>query len=133
MNSFELGLRRAIITGAASAYTAGLPTPDSPAESAVEGSSFQQLLDENLAQKSGIVFSKHALKRVADHNIELSDANLDRLNRGVRLAETKNLDDTLILVDSAAFLVNVKSNTVITALNKAQDSVFTNIDGTVIV
>ena len=36
------------------------------------------------------------------------------------------------MVDSLAFIVNVKNNTVITAVNDVKDAVFTNIDGAVI-
>jgi hypothetical protein len=36
------------------------------------------------------------------------------------------------MVDDLAFIVNIKSNTVVTALGDSSDSVFTNIDGAVI-
>ena len=36
------------------------------------------------------------------------------------------------MVDNLAFIVNVKNNTVVTALGDSSDSVFTNIDGAVI-
>jgi len=39
----------------------------------------------------------------------------------------------LVLVDDIAFIVNTKSNTVVTAVNEAEEKVFTNIDGTVII
>lgn len=98
-------------------------------------SSFAEILQQQLKEESGVNFSKHAAKRVADHQIELDDDSLNRLNEGVRLAEEKNLDDTLILVGSTAFVVNVKNNTVITAMNSKEikGNVFTNINGTVIV
>ena len=40
-----------------------------------------------------------------------------------------------MLVDDLAFIVNVKNNTVITAMDQAEtgESVFTNIDGAVII
>jgi len=38
----------------------------------------------------------------------------------------------LVMVDDLAFIVNVKNNTVITAVNDMTDSIFTNIDGAVI-
>ena len=46
-----------------------------------------------------------------------------------------DLEAPLILVGSTAFLVSVKNNTVITAVDSASagGNVFTNIDGTVIV
>jgi GTP-dependent phosphoenolpyruvate carboxykinase len=36
------------------------------------------------------------------------------------------------MVDDLAFIVNVKNNTVVTAVNDSENGVFTNIDGAVI-
>ena len=82
----------------------------------------------------GVNFSKHAMNRVLQRNIDISEENLTRLNEGIRLAEEKGLDDTLILIDSAAYIVSVKNNMVITtvASDELQGNVFTNIDGTVV-
>lgn len=100
-----------------------------------QGPSFEDVLSEQLAKTGGVEFSKHAIKRVAEHNMTLDAQQLERLNKGVQMAGEKNLDDTLILVGSAAFLVNVRNNTVITAVESGsiQGNVFTNIDGAVIV
>ena len=59
---------------------------------------------------------------------------LDRLNRAVELAEQKGSNDALVIVDTAAFLVSVKNNKVITAMNTGEmtGNCFTNIDSTVI-
>lgn len=135
MNSLDFKLRSAITTGLASPVGAVPVTQDGARASNGSETSFRDILSESLASRSEVNFSKHAIKRALNHNIELSDEYLERLNRGVRLAGEKNLDDTLILIDKTAFLVNVKNNTVITAVSSrdSQDSVFTNIDGTVIV
>ena len=60
---------------------------------------------------------------------------MERLNSGVKIAREKGLDDTLILVDSAAYIVSVKNNMVITTVSNQEliGNCFTNIDGTVIV
>ena len=75
------------------------------------------------------------MNRVMERNIDLSDENIERLNEGVKLAGEKGLDDTLILLDNAAFIVSVRNNTVITTVNKEEmtGNVFTNIDGTVVI
>lgn len=80
-------------------------------------------------------FSKHAANRLVDRNISLSNEQLERLNGATKMAEEKGIKDSLVLVDSYAFIVNVPNNTVITALDKSEtlDNVFTNIDGAVIV
>jgi len=98
--------------------------------------SFGEVLGQELEKaSSGVAFSKHAAQRAAQRSIDLSEASMARLNEGVRLAEQKGLNDTLILVDRTAFLVNVPNNTVITAVsgNELDGNVFTNIDGTVVI
>ena len=95
--------------------------------------SFQALLESK--QGSGVAFSKHAVNRVAERNIQLSENSLDRLGQGMKIAQKKGLNDTLILVDRTAFIVSVKNNKVITTVNgdELKGNVFTNIDGAVIV
>jgi len=79
-----------------------------------------------------VKFSKHANERLAMRNISLDDKQLERLEDGMNKAREKGLKDPLVMVDNIAFIVNIKSNTVVTAVNNANASVFTNIDGAVI-
>ena len=67
--------------------------------------------------------------------MDVSSENLERLNQGVKLAEEKGLKEPLILLDSTAFVVNVKNNKVITVVHEdgLKGAVFTNIDGTVMI
>lgn len=83
---------------------------------------------------SPVRFSKHASVRLDDRNIELSSEQLSRLNEGAQKANAKGINESLVLVDEIAFIVNIKNNTVITAMDQseAKDNVFTNIDGAVI-
>ena len=90
---------------------------------------------EALNQNSGVQFSKHAMERLNERNIDLSEDNkLDRLNKAVELAGEKGSDDALVMIDTTAFLVSVKNNRVITTLtaDDMQGNIFTNIDSTVI-
>ena len=84
--------------------------------------------------RNGVKFSKHAANRLSDRNIELSEGQINRLNSGTKQASQKGINESLVLVDDMAFIVNVKNNTVITAMDKnsSDDNVFTNIDGAVI-
>ncbi|MEM1485260.1 TIGR02530 family flagellar biosynthesis protein [Oscillospiraceae bacterium PP1C4] len=97
--------------------------------------SFQQMLKEQISRNSNLTFSKHAVSRMVERNVDLTDSSIARLNEGVRIAEEKGLNDTLILVDRTAFIVNIKNGTVITTVNQndSERNVFTNIDGTVII
>lgn len=99
------------------------------------GPSFQSILNGKLQQESGITFSKHAVARAEERNIDLSESSIARLQEGVRLAEEKGLNDTLILVDKTAFIVNIKNSKVITTVSHddLKGNVFTNIDGTVVI
>ena len=70
----------------------------------VPNQDFQNLLEERIRSNSSIEFSKHALKRVGERDIDLSLTQLERLNQGVALASAKGLHDPLILVDQTAFV-----------------------------
>lgn len=100
-----------------------------------EGLTFQDVLRQKAQYGSGsLKFSKHAMGRLADRNIELSDNQLERLESGTRKAEQKGIRDSLVIVDSLAFIVNVPNQTVVTAMDSTQtdESIFTNINGAVI-
>lgn len=79
-------------------------------------------------------FSKHATQRLESRNISLSDEQNTRLLNGVEKASAKGINESLVLVDSLAFIVNVPNKTVVTAMDQTetQSNVFTNIDGAVI-
>ena len=88
-----------------------------------------------LDNNSGVKFSKHAMDRITERNIDMSEGNrLDRLNKAVELAGEKGSDDALVMIDSTAFLVSIKNNKVITTLtaDDMRGNIFTNIDSTVI-
>ncbi len=105
---------------------------------AKNGPSFQDILTkktESTRQTGEIKFSKHAANRLVDRNIELTEEQVERLNLGAAKAEAKGINESLVIVDSLAFIVNVPNQTVITAMSQAEtdENVFTNIDGAVII
>ncbi|MCR4806219.1 MAG: flagellar protein [Lachnospiraceae bacterium] len=93
-----------------------------------EAKSFSEVFDS-------LKFSKHASTRLKDRDIELTGSQIDRLNAGMQKANEKGINESLVLMDQMAFIVNVKNSTVITAMNETEikDNVFTNIDGAIIV
>ncbi len=98
--------------------------------------SFQEILDQkSTLESSNLKFSKHATNRLTDRNIELTDEQLIRLNDATTKASEKGINESLVLMDSLAFIVNVPSSTVVTAMEQQQtnEQIFTNIDGAVIV
>ena len=101
-----------------------------------QGLSFEEIWKQKTGEvTSEIRFSKHASNRLADRNLTLSENQLSRLSEGLKKAGEKGIRESLVMVDQLAFIVNVPSNTVITAMDQAQarENVFTNIDGAVIV
>jgi flagellar operon protein len=79
-------------------------------------------------------FSKHANMRLSARQINLTLEQLNRVEEGLSKATEKGIRDSLVLVDDVALVVNVKSKTVITAIDAMkQGNVFSNIDGAVIV
>ncbi|MBE5969619.1 MAG: flagellar protein [Lachnospiraceae bacterium] len=102
------------------------------------GVSFQDIFLEQThktAEVKELKFSKHAGARLESREIEMTSEQLDRLKAGAQKAGEKGISESLVLVDNMAFIVNVDNNTVVTAMDsaKAQEKVFTNIDGAVII
>lgn len=95
---------------------------------------FSEILKSKQAaiEVTELKFSKHANERLASRNIDLTDDQLARLESGAKKASEKGINESLVMVDDLAFIVNIKNNTVITAVNDGEDKIFTNIDGAVI-
>lgn len=100
----------------------------------IGNNSFGAIFDRLQNQTEEVKFSKHAANRLSDRNIELTAEQKERLSNGMKQASEKGINDSLIMVDQLAFIVNVPNNTVVTALDSTEKSsnVFTNIDGAVI-
>ncbi|MBP9996729.1 MAG: flagellar protein [Lachnospiraceae bacterium] len=97
--------------------------------------SFQNYLESISRTGKELKFSKHAAGRLATRDITLDDAQLERLSSGMEKANAKGIKDSLMIMDKLAFIVNVPSQTVVTAMDsmESDEQVFTNIDGAVIV
>lgn len=107
------------------------------AQSTGEGMSFQDVLlqqSEIRGSEGSLKFSKHASARLQQRGISLTSGQMKRLEDATTKASEKGIKDSLVIVDELAFIVNVKSQTVVTALNSTDtnENVFTNIDGAVV-
>ena len=98
-------------------------------------SQFHDMLVEKLEEEQGIKFSSHARARMESRNIPMSAENMMKLSDAMDRARDKGARESLILMQDAAFVVNVNNRTVITAMDdaKLRENVFTNIDSAVIV
>ncbi len=87
-----------------------------------------------LAKASQVNFSKHARERLFSRGIELSDNKMTQLSQAIDKAAGKGSKETLILDDSAAYLVSVPSRTVVTAFGREslREGVVTSIDSAII-
>ena len=96
-----------------------------------EPSKFREIFDKELTK---LKFSGHAQTRMNSRGINISEADLLRLDEAVSKAETKNAANPLVIMDDKAFIVNVPNKTVITVMNKDQmnEQVITQIDSAVI-
>ena len=99
-----------------------------------DGVSFEEILSDKITGESELKFSKHASMRLDSRNISLTPNQNMRLENGVKQASAKGIKESLVLVDSLAFIVNVPNKTVVTAMDQQEtnSNIFTNIDGAVI-
>lgn len=137
ISEYMLRSNVSVTTGKAGAVQTPQNVPNGTAVSPQDSDFAKELKNqlEQINSESGVQFSKHAMDRISERNIDLSaDNKLDRLNKAVTLAGEKGSDDALVMIDSTAFVVSVKNNKVITTLtaDDMQGSIFTNIDSTVI-
>jgi len=98
------------------------------------GPSFADVLAQRTTAGTPPQFSRHALERLQRRGIDLDQPTLDRLTGGISRAAGKGSRDSVVFVDSTAFVVSVRNNTVVTAVGAEhmRQHVFTNIDSAVI-
>lgn len=101
-------------------------------EKNINKSSFQEVFQDVL--DNNIKFSKHAATRMRERNINLSSVELSKILEAIDKASAKGIKDSLVLMKDIAFVVNIPSRTIITAVDgkTMKENIFTNIDGAVI-
>lgn len=119
------------------------PKTEERAKAPGEVSEFDRVLDQTATGPSkaldqastGLKFSAHASQRMKERRIHFDPAMMTKVSEAVNKAESKGLEDTLVLTKDAALIVNVPNRTVVTALDRAQltGNVFTNIDGAIVI
>jgi flagellar operon protein len=103
-------------------------------------SEFHGLLKESIqggapSDPNKLNFSQHAETRIRSRAIPW-DAQLEaRIRNGLNTAQSKGSREALILADNVAVIANVKSRTIVTAMdrNQLKERIFTNIDSAVLV
>jgi flagellar operon protein len=107
------------------------PAQSAKTQQGASGASFADVLAQSAAAPQ---FSRHALERLAQRGIALDGSTVARVSDGINRAAGKGSRDSVVFVDSTAFVVSVRNNTVITAVDSGhmREHVFTNIDSAVI-
>lgn len=92
--------------------------------------SFQDVFRDSLVR-----VSHHAEMRLAQRGIGLTEEQMSKIGTAIEKAAAKGAKESLLLIDNMAMIVNVKSKTIVTAMDQAamKDNVFTQIDSAVII
>lgn len=103
---------------------------------------FKNLLKEKvihekkkIEDKQGINLSAHAAKRLKERNIKMDSTEYVKLRDAINTLRNKGGQDSLVITNKAAYIVDVNNNRVVTAIDKDNiaDNVFTKIDSTLLV
>ncbi len=91
---------------------------------------FGDLFQKAVAEPTEFRISAHAQKRLTERHIDMNPALQNSLNRAFSELEKKGAKDSLVLTREGAFVVNVPSRTLVTAMGieEMRDGMVTNID-----
>ncbi len=103
-------------------------------QSKQNGSLGVSFADELASAEKKVTFSQHALQRMQDRSLDLSEQDLAKLDDTVAKMAQKGAKESLIYLNNIALVVSVTNKTVITAMDgtSAKDNIFTNIDSAAI-
>lgn len=101
-------------------------------------SEFKKLLESQSEQKplhGGINLSTHAVKRLEERNIDFNGEEYMKVKDAMAKLREKGGNNSLIISDKAAYIVDVKNNKLVTAVDKASmsENIFTKIDSTMFI
>ncbi len=103
----------------------------------VDKSEFKNLLNQQIEQtqqQHGIKLSLHAAKRLNERNLQMDGDEYLKLKSAIEKLRSKGGRESLIVTGKAAYIVDIKNNKVVTAIDKDSigENVFTKIDSTMI-
>ncbi|MEF9952013.1 MAG: TIGR02530 family flagellar biosynthesis protein [Clostridium sp.] len=89
----------------------------------------------NKALDNNLKISAHASERLDSRNINLSQDDVNNINRAIDKVQSKGAKETLILYNNLALIASVPNRTIITAMDKSslEEKIFTNIDSAIII
>ncbi len=102
-------------------------------------SEFSNLLNEQIGRSAeaqdGVNLSVHAARRLKERGMEIDGDEFLKIKNAMNMLRSKGGQDSLIITGKGAYIVDVNSNKIVTAMDKGSMSqnVFTKIDSTMIV
>ena len=87
------------------------------------------------APEAEVAFSAHAMKRLKQRNLDMDNEEYLKLKGAIEKLRTKGGQDSLVVTNKAAYIVDVAGGKVVTAMDKEDmaENVFTKIDSTLFV
>lgn len=85
-------------------------------------------------QPKGIHLSTHALRRLQERNMTMDKEEFAKLQTALDRLKVKGGQDSLVITDKAAYILDVPKNMIVTAIDKGSinENVFTKIDSTIL-
>lgn len=101
-------------------------------------SEFKSMLQDQISSASidhGINLSVHAAKRLHERSIDIDSNEYMKLKEAMGKLREKGGNDSLVITPKAAYILDVKNNKIVTAIDKnsLSENVFTKIDSTLFV
>jgi flagellar operon protein len=95
-------------------------------------SDFKEIFDSKLKD---LKISGHAAKRLKERNLEMDPVEYLKLKEAVSQLKKKGGNDSLVITGKAAYIIDVKNKTIVTAMDKEnmENNVFTKIDSTMVI
>ena len=109
------------------------------------GEEFKNLLQDEIkeegepaegpVQEESVKISLHAAKRLRERNLAMDSEEFFKIKNAIEKLRTKGGQDSLILTNKAAYIVDVNQNTIVTAMERENlgENVFTKIDSTLVI
>lgn len=104
----------------------------------IENNEFAQILNKNnevKAEAPDLTLSGHASKRLQERQIDFNSDEYMKLREATQKLREKGGKDSLVVTDKAAYIIDVKNNKIVTAVdrNEMDANVFTKIDSTMFI
>jgi flagellar operon protein len=95
----------------------------------------QHSVESNQPLHGGLNVSSHAAQRLQERSIDFNGDEYMKVKDAMAKLKAKGGKQSLVVTDKAAYIVDVKNNKLVTAVDKASmnENVFTKIDSTLFV